>query len=629
MTTKRLRVLFDAYELAPGSGKSIGIYNYAKNLLRELVALNDESVEFIVMCNTACVNDFTYSASNIKISIIGKYEPGKIARQFWMRCGAAFQVYKHGADIYFSPKGFLPNGLKLLSPRTKSVVVIHDLIPLWYREHHPGYFGWLEELIVNGSLIKSATTGDRVIAISQATASDIQRRLGRTVGIDVVHNGVPVSQPGKVPMSTPYIFAISSNLPHKNSEGLIAAYVKYREKAINPLPMVLCGVDQPPVDGIHAVKNLTDCELHGYYANARLFLFLSLIEGFGFPPLEAMSHGTKVLCSDIPSLREVTQNVANYVDPSAPDEICSKLLEILGRDAPPRDLIAKSISQYSWEACAKGVLNTLKTQSLGDGVMISLNQLTPLTRITARVLSVPIDAVSSNTAQSRVMAWGHARESRYVVFANVHVVVTASRESAFGAVVAGADMAAPDGAPVAWMLGKLSRKAQERVSGPDLTWALLGRCEQEALPVYFFGSTPQTLALLAKRVSASFPKLQVVGYESPPFRPLSAQEDAECITRINTSGAGLVFVGLGCPKQEQWMQAHRGKVNAVMLGVGAAFDFHAGTITRAPEWMGARGLEWLHRLASEPQRLWKRYLVTNTLFVLGAIRQLATRHAAR
>lgn len=242
-----------------------------------------------------------------------------------------------------------------------------------------------------------------------------------------------------------------------------------------------------------------------------------------------------------------------------------------------------------------------------------------------KVLDVPIDRVSFGGAQDRVMAWGHARESRFVVLANVHVTVTASREPAFGAVVAAADMATPDGAPVAWMLGKLGKQPQERVSGPDLTWALLGRCEREALPVYFFGSSRETLSLLAERITATFPKLKVAGFEAPPFRPITPQEDKESIERINASGAGLVFVGLGCPKQEHWMLAHRGQVNAVMLGVGAAFDFHAGTVSRAPEWMRSNGLEWLHRLASEPRRLWRRYFVTNTLFILGAAWQLGAR----
>jgi len=243
----------------------------------------------------------------------------------------------------------------------------------------------------------------------------------------------------------------------------------------------------------------------------------------------------------------------------------------------------------------------------------------------SHVLGAPIDSVSFTAAQDRVMTWGRARANRYVVLANVHVVVTASRDPDFGAVVAAADMTTPDGAPVAWMLGKLNHTSQERVSGPDLTWSLLGRCEVEQLPVYFYGSKPETLARLEQRIQATFPKL-VASFEAPPFRPITADEDAASVQRINGSAAGLVFVGLGCPKQEHWMHAHRGSVNAVMLGVGAAFDFHAGTESRAPAWMQSNGLEWLHRLIREPRRLWKRYLITNTLFILGATRQLLGKH---
>lgn len=246
-------------------------------------------------------------------------------------------------------------------------------------------------------------------------------------------------------------------------------------------------------------------------------------------------------------------------------------------------------------------------------------------RQTRPVLGVPIDALNLNQALACVMSWAHARDSRFVVLANAHVLVTASQEPEFGAAVAAADMATPDGAPVAWMVGRLGNCQQERLSGPDLTWELLQRCEQEHVSVYFFGSSRETLVQLATRVSAAFPALPVAGFEAPPFRPLTAQEDNDVVERINFSGAGLVFVGLGCPKQEFWMQAHRGRVNAVMLGVGAAFDFHAGTVSRAPAWMRNNGLEWLYRLYSEPRRLWKRYLTTNSIFVFKAARQLLRR----
>jgi N-acetylglucosaminyldiphosphoundecaprenol N-acetyl-beta-D-mannosaminyltransferase len=238
------------------------------------------------------------------------------------------------------------------------------------------------------------------------------------------------------------------------------------------------------------------------------------------------------------------------------------------------------------------------------------------------VLGANIDAMSWTDALKRLLRWAHAHESRYVAICNVHVVVSALRDATYREIINGSDMATPDGAPVAWMLRRQGFANQPRISGPDLMEALCKRCTMEGIPVYFYGSTDATLAELAKRLPSAFPGLFIAGMESPPFRPLFPDEDAAAVERINASGAGIVFVGLGCPKQERWMAEHRGRVNAVMIGVGAAFDFHAGTVRRAPQWMQNTGLEWLHRLAMEPRRLWRRYLVTNTLFILGAARQL-------
>jgi N-acetylglucosaminyldiphosphoundecaprenol N-acetyl-beta-D-mannosaminyltransferase len=249
-------------------------------------------------------------------------------------------------------------------------------------------------------------------------------------------------------------------------------------------------------------------------------------------------------------------------------------------------------------------------------------------RRTGNVLGAQIDSISWHDALDRLVAWARRRESRYVTICNAHVVVTTTQDVAYREVINRSDMATPDGAPVAWMLRRLRFSGQARISGPDLMWALCERAAIEGIAVYCYGSTDTTLGLLEQRLRAAFPALGVT-MESPPFRTLSPEEDAAAVERINASGAGIVFVGLGCPKQERWMAAHRGRVNAVMIGVGAAFDFHAGTVKRAPAWMRDNGLEWLHRLLSEPRRLWRRYLVTNTLFILGAARQLLLRGVAR
>lgn len=240
----------------------------------------------------------------------------------------------------------------------------------------------------------------------------------------------------------------------------------------------------------------------------------------------------------------------------------------------------------------------------------------------ALVLGVPIAAISWVDALAKIFQWSLSRESRVVCICNVHSVVTASQDEAFGRVVHEADMATPDGAPVAWMLRRLGHAEQQRINGPDLMWRYCEQAQSRAEPLFFYGSSEETLATLKVKLLAAFPALNIAGAISPPFRTLTNDEDEAIVAQINASGAGVVFVSLGCPKQELWMAAHRGRIHAVMIGVGAAFDYHAGTIQRAPKWMQDGGLEWLHRLASEPRRLWRRYLVTNTLFVLGVAKQL-------
>jgi N-acetylglucosaminyldiphosphoundecaprenol N-acetyl-beta-D-mannosaminyltransferase len=190
-------------------------------------------------------------------------------------------------------------------------------------------------------------------------------------------------------------------------------------------------------------------------------------------------------------------------------------------------------------------------------------------------------------------------------------------------------MVTPDGAPVAWMMRKLGHTRQQRINGPDLMWKY---CEQLSRRppcqlgddggVFFLGNTEETLLILKTKLLAAFPDIKIAGSISPPFRQLTPEEDSAIVTKINDSGAGLLWVSLGCPKQELWMAEHRGRINAVMIGVGAAFDYHAGTIRRAPKWMQNNGLEWLYRVFSEPKRLWKRYLYTNSIFLILAAKQL-------
>lgn len=238
------------------------------------------------------------------------------------------------------------------------------------------------------------------------------------------------------------------------------------------------------------------------------------------------------------------------------------------------------------------------------------------------VLGQPLDALTWDEALSRIAAWAARRESRYVCISNAHSVVTGSRDPVFGQVLRDADMVTSDGAPVAWMMRRLGVPDQQRINGPDLMWRYCALAARQGEAIYLYGGTEATLSLLQRRLREAFPGLVIAGATSPPFRKATSEELARDIAAINASGARTVWVSLGCPKQELWMAAQRGRVQGVMVGVGAAFDYHAGTIRRAPLWMQRAGLEWLHRLVSEPRRLWRRYLVTNSLFIWGAAKQL-------
>lgn len=238
------------------------------------------------------------------------------------------------------------------------------------------------------------------------------------------------------------------------------------------------------------------------------------------------------------------------------------------------------------------------------------------------VLGAYIHHISWEEALRKILLWGQNHESRYVCICNVHSVVTATRDADFNQVINHADMATPDGAPIAWVLRHAGFKTQERINGPDLMWRYLKEAEQLGQHPYFYGSTDETLQKLIEMIKKEFPGLHIAGTLAPPFRLLTEEEDEAEVNKINQSGANVVFVGLGCPKQEKWMAAHCGRINAVMIGVGAAFDYHAGIIKRAPLSWQRNGFEWLYRLLSEPRRLFKRYFITNTLFIIGMSKQL-------
>jgi N-acetylglucosaminyldiphosphoundecaprenol N-acetyl-beta-D-mannosaminyltransferase len=253
--------------------------------------------------------------------------------------------------------------------------------------------------------------------------------------------------------------------------------------------------------------------------------------------------------------------------------------------------------------------------SAGARPVSATAEVTPIKRHAGDVLGFMIDATTWELALARIGNWADRRSSRCICLCNVHSLVTARGDAAFGQAVQGADLALPDGAPIAWALRGEGFTGQQRLSGPDLMLHTLAAAQAAGHVVSFFGSTQEVLDDLRSALGEKYPELQLGEMISPPFRGLTPEEDNHFVHRINDAGTQILFVGLGCPKQELWMARHRGLVHAPMIGVGAAFAFHAGSVKRAPLWMQRNGLEWLHRLATEPRRLAGRYLTTNSVFL--------------
>ena len=253
------------------------------------------------------------------------------------------------------------------------------------------------------------------------------------------------------------------------------------------------------------------------------------------------------------------------------------------------------------------------------------------------ILGVSVSATSYDQVAAVCDEWAATRNgTRYICVTSVHGVITAMFNPAFRAVLNCADIVTPDGMPIVWALRSLGRERQQRVYGPDLMLTLCRKAAKAGHGIFLYGARPEVLRTLSERLEKRFQGLRIAGVYSPPFRASTVEEDENVTKMIRDSGASIVFVGISTPKQEQWMADHVAKLPGVtMLGVGAAFDFHAGRVRQAPAWMQQAGLEWLFRLMMEPGRLWKRYLLVTPLFLplwalqrIGILRYRGTKQEA-
>jgi N-acetylglucosaminyldiphosphoundecaprenol N-acetyl-beta-D-mannosaminyltransferase len=238
------------------------------------------------------------------------------------------------------------------------------------------------------------------------------------------------------------------------------------------------------------------------------------------------------------------------------------------------------------------------------------------------VLGVGVSPLNLRAAADTIEAWIRAGRRKYVCITGVHGVVESRRDPTIRAIHNAAGLVTPDGMPLVWLLRLAGHRDAGRVYGPDLMLLLLERSVSQGFTHFLYGATEETLAQLQTKLTMRFPGLRVAGRLAPPFRNLTPAEDREIVAAINAATPDFVWVGLSTPKQEIWMAEHRSQLNGkILLGVGAAFDFHAGRRQQAPSWMQRSGLEWLYRLCQEPRRLGPRYLYNNPRFILEVLAQ--------
>lgn len=232
-----------------------------------------------------------------------------------------------------------------------------------------------------------------------------------------------------------------------------------------------------------------------------------------------------------------------------------------------------------------------------------------------KLFGIKIVVSDPEEAVGHVLDEVDALRGGYISFANAHTTVLAHEDREFHRAQMEAAYVMPDGRPLSKLLRLRGFSQARQIAGPDFMERLLESTKDGTLSHYFYGGSKKTIDALREKLTKDYPELKIAGMESPPYRPLTEEEERETVARINASGADFIWIGLGAPKQEYFMNAHKDMLCGVMLAVGAGFDFHAGTIKRAPKWMQTHYLEWLYRFCQEPTRLWRRYVVTNIKFI--------------
>lgn len=356
-----MRVVIDFFKLIKGDGKSIGIYNVGFNVITNISRLcRDNNVELYVLCNS--INKKDFEGVDVRLIEITNLNPrNKIHCVYWELFGVNKKLEEISADVVLFPRGFIS-----INCPVKCIALIHDMIPFYYNEFHKGYFNRLENFYIMNRLKYSAEHADEIITVSEFSKNEIVKysRIDES-RIKVIYNGVEEIDTSTIPKENGnYICAMTSRLPHKNATGIIRSYAKYCKISDNPLKLVLIGIDKTDINDYSNIPDnvlgniefrkyiKSNTELYQVIRDARLFLFLSLIEGFGLPPIEAMQLGAPVICSNCSSLPEVVADAALKVNPKDYDCIANEINRCVNNDDLCNELTKKgnkNSKRFKWD----------------------------------------------------------------------------------------------------------------------------------------------------------------------------------------------------------------------------------------------------------------------------------------
>lgn len=538
----------------------------------------------------------------------------------WFQCLGPWLTLQRGLDAVFVPAG----NRRLLAWSARPVVsTVHDLAPLKL----PGKYGRLRQLYWQHLLPRRFRRCDQLLAISHQTAADLNALTGvQPAQITVAHNGYRESvyradPPASVRvadqsvyarhgLTKPYLLYVARiEDPGKNHIGLLKAWQALPPALQQGYELVLAGADWNGADRVHAwvaqhqpqgvsfLGFVPDADLPALYRGATLYLQPSLYEGFGLPVIEAMASGVPVLSSDRGALPEVGGDAAVYCDPLNTVQWRDELVRLLD-DADLRQTLRRKGLQragdFSWQAHAERILALSQRRSL-------------------QLLGQNLDNLSFSEALAALRQRLQQGAKTRIFYVNADCLNLAATQPVYRQQLSQAEYRLPDGSGVRLGARLTGQQLKANLNGTDMFPALCELARAEGQSIYLLGGRPEVNTAMVARLRQRWPELKIAGHHHGYFDPA---EEPALIQKINASGAGLLFVALGAPLQEAFISRHFAALKVpLMFGVGGLFDFYAGRIPRAPHWLRQLGLEWTWRLAQEPGRLWRRYILGNPRFV--------------